>query len=415
MSSMLSVKVVVLALAAFVFCPALPAQAPNDHCVNSVVALDGVTTGNNNASSVGPDPVPSCSTMSNDVWFVYTASCTGLVTATLCSAGTNYDTILAAWGGNCGCLSELACNDDACPGNKSTVIFSSVAGTQYYLSIGGFDGGAGSFSLNISCAPLNPPPVTPPNDHCSTASLIAEGVATPGSTVLATTGGGGPCPGDPVGSCSVMSNDVWYYVVASCSGTYQASTCFAATTFDTVVSVWDGTGGCGNLVEVGCNDTGSCAVPGQGSTATATWTATAGTLYYVSVGGFIGFSGGFDLLVGPSGTNPALSFFDTGPGTIGYSVAGGPPSGLSLTAITLNQGSFPNGPFFGVDMTITEAVDQFNFGYPFLVTLGLCGENTVGPFGGAPSGVTLYAVTLTALNGTAVLHSTSPPASATIP
>jgi hypothetical protein len=269
--------------------------------------------------------------------------------------------------------------------------------------------------MTISCAPLTPPPVIPPNDFCSGASFIAEGVVTSGTTVQATTGGGGTCPGDPIGSCSVMANDVWYYFVAACTGTYEARTCFAATSFDTVVAVFDGTGGCGNLVEIACNDTGSCAIPGQGSTATASWSATAGNLYYVSVGGFIGFSGAFDLRVAQTGSNPVLSFFDVGPGSIGYTIVGGPPAGLALTAITLAQGAFPNGSFFGIDITITEVLNQLAFGYPFFVNLGACGEATVGPFFGAPTGLALYAVTLTALNGTSVLHAASLPVTATIP
>jgi hypothetical protein len=391
------------------------AQAPNDFCANAIPVTTGGITGNNNASSVGPDPVPACGTMSNDVWYSYTATCTGTVTATLCTATTNFDTLMAAWGGSCGCLSELACNDDFCPGNKSSVTFNAVVGTTYYISVGGYDGGAGNFGLNITCTPMNPPPFIPLNDHCAAPQVIAEGVPTAGTTQNSTTGGGGPCPGDPVGTCSVMSNDVWYAFQATCTGAYEARTCASGTDFDTVVAVWDGTGGCGALVEVGCNDTGGCTLPGLGNAAVATWNATAGTLYYVSVGGFIGLTGNFGLVVGPTGANPVLSFFDVGPGTIGYTVTGGPPLGLALTAITTFAGAYPNGPFFGVDMTIQQVVDQLNFGYPFLTPLGSCGDAVIGPFFGAPSGITLYAVTVTAQSGTVTLHSNSAPVSATIP
>jgi hypothetical protein len=390
-------------------------QAPNDSCATAIAAFDGNTSGNNNMSSTGPDPVPACGTMSNDVWYSYQATCSGVVTATLCTPGTNFDTMMAAWSGSCGCLSELACNDDFCVGNKSAVTFNSVAGTVYYLSIGGFDGGAGNFTMNISCTPVSPPPFVPPNDHCFGALSITEGAVTAGTTQNSTTGGGGVCPGDPVGSCSVMSNDVWYIFVASCSGQYEARTCVGATSFDTVVAVWDGAGGCGNLVEIGCNDTGGCAIANQGNSAIATWNATAGNLYYISVGGFIGLTGTFDLVVGPTGLNPVLAFINAGPGTIGYTVVGGPPSGLAFTAITVNQGMFPNGAFFGIDISITELTDQINIGFPFLVNLGPCGGLTIGPVGGAPSGITLYAVTLTAPNGVLVLHSTSAPVTATIP
>jgi hypothetical protein len=120
-------------------------------------------------------------------------------------------------------------------------------------------------------------------------------------------------------------------------------------------------------------------------------------------------------MVSQTGANPVLSFFSVAPGSIGYTVAGGPPSGVALTAITVNQGTFPNGPFFGVDMTLAQVIDELNFGYPFFVNLGLCGEATVGPFFGAPSGLNLYAVTLTALAGTQILHSNSVAVTAQVP
>jgi hypothetical protein len=393
---------------------AVRAQAPNDFCSGAITAFNGNTVGTNNGASTGPDPLPSCGTMSNDVWYSYTATCTGAVNATLCNTGTNFDTMMAAWSGPCGCLSELACNDDACPGNKSAVTFNVIAGTQYYLSIGGYDGGAGNFTLTITCNPFSPPPV-PPNDHCSSAQFISEGLITPGTTANATTGGGGTCPGDPTGSCSVMANDVWYVFQATCNATYEARTCLGSTNFDTVVAVWDGTNGCGSLVEVGCNDTGNCSIVNQGNSAIATWNAVAGTLYYVSVGGFIGLTGTFDLVVQQSGMNPVLSFFNVGPGSIGYSIASGPPGGLALTAITLNLGAFPNGMFFGIDIAFAEVLNQLSFGFPFLTSLGPCGNASVGPFFGAPSGITLYAVTVTALSGGTTLFSNSAPATATIP
>ena len=135
--------------------------------------------------------------MSNDVWYSYTATCTGTVTASLCLPATNFDTLMAAWSGSCGCLSEIACNDDACPGNKSSVTFSSIAGTTYYLSIGGFDGGAGNFGLSITCTPASPPPLIPLNDHCAAPQLIAEGVVTAGTTHQRDDGRRRPLPGRP--------------------------------------------------------------------------------------------------------------------------------------------------------------------------------------------------------------------------
>lgn len=64
-----------------------------------------------------------------------------------------------------------------------------------------------------------------------------------------------------------------------------------------------------------------------------------------------------------------------------------------LVAITLNQGAYPNGWFYGVDIPFSELVNEYNAGFPFKGTLDAVGASTFGPIGGAPSGLTIYAVT----------------------
>jgi hypothetical protein len=136
----------------------LEAQA-NDHCLNATVAANGNNPGNNFTASTGPEPIPGCGAMLNDVWFSYTATCTGIVIASLCPPGSaNFDTVMAAWSGSCNCLTEIACNDDYC-GLASRITFGVVAGVTYYISIGGFDGEVGSFALNIQCGTGSPPNV----------------------------------------------------------------------------------------------------------------------------------------------------------------------------------------------------------------------------------------------------------------
>jgi hypothetical protein len=387
-------------------------QVPNDSCATAMVVGDGSTPGTNAGASTGPDPLPSCPAMLNDVWFSYTASCTGTAIVSFCAPGTaNFDTVLAAWSGSCGCLNELACNDDFC-GTSSRVVFPVVAGTTYYISAGSFDGSVGSFTLNIMCGAVVPPPVIPANDFCSGAQAIAEGVVTPGTSVNASTGGGG-CPGDPSGLCSVVSNDVWYSFFASCSGPYEARTCVGSTAFDTVVTVWDGSAGCGSLVEVACNDDNFCGIAGQGLSSIASWNATAGTLYYVSVGGFLGATGSFDLLVGPPSAL-TLTFTSSGPNTLGYTLGGGPPFGFQFTAISTVPGAFPNGSWFGISITNQEIINQITFGYPFVTLLGPCGEAVVPPFGPLPAGFTVYGVSLAAPIGFTTPTHISPPVSGTV-
>lgn len=84
-----------------------------------------------------------------------------------------------------------------------------------------------------------------------------------------------------------------------------------------------------------------------------------------------------------------------GPGSIAFSLGGGPSNGVYLDVITFNQGNFPNGAFFGVDVTIDEVFGLLAAGYPFVGSLDPCGGSSF-PFVVAPflSGLTIYSVAL---------------------
>jgi len=50
-----------------------------------------------------------------------------------------------------------------------------------------------------------------------------------------------------------------------------------------------------------------------------------------------------------------------------------------VTAITLAQGAYPNGWFFGLDITLTELISQFQTGFPFSGVLDAVGQSVAGP------------------------------------
>ncbi len=104
-----------------------------------------------------------------------------------------------------------------------------------------------------------------------------------------------------------------------------------------------------------------------------------------------------------------------GPGSLRLGHYNGPPNAACLSFFTFHQGSFPNGPFFGIDPAFTDVLLQINVGAPpFLNILDGNGESSFGPLTGAPSGLTLYGVSL-ALNGFAYFGPITPPTSLTIP
>ena len=116
------------------------AQTQSDDCV-SATPISGFGVRNFHthfASSVGG----ACS-MGADVWFVWTAATTEIVTVDTCRS-TAFDTVLAVFdGAQCPPNVPLGCNDDTC-GLQSEVVFAAVAGQDYLIQIGGFNGARGA-------------------------------------------------------------------------------------------------------------------------------------------------------------------------------------------------------------------------------------------------------------------------------
>jgi hypothetical protein len=207
---------------------------------------------------------------SPNIWFCYTASCTGEATVSL--AGSSFDTMLAVWR-DCepdfGYEDMIECNDDFGGTRQSQVVFDAIAGNQYMIEVGGYDTGTGSGILNISCEGVGPPPSS--KDDCENAKAIGDVKDMPFDTTDATFDGSGLC---------LTSPNVWYCYTASCTGNVTVS--LAGSSFDTMLAVYDG---CecyptsGDLIE--CNDDA-----GGGYQSAVTFAAIEGNQYLIEVGGY---------------------------------------------------------------------------------------------------------------------------------
>ena len=135
----------------------------NNSCASPAIILDDSATDGTptfstaGATTDGPNEPTRCvggtSLIENDIWYCYTATCTGLATAGLC--GSNYDTMLAVYAG-CGCPDEdsaLFCSDDNCGSTylTSRLTFPAQEGEQYMIRIGGFEGATGDGFLHVEC------------------------------------------------------------------------------------------------------------------------------------------------------------------------------------------------------------------------------------------------------------------------
>ncbi len=132
-----------------------------DDCDDAIAITDGATPFLTFGATTDLPPV-SCEggpaiPVVNDVWFVYTASCFGTVTFSLCN-DSDFDTILVIYyAGTCPAptsVTPLACSDDApgC-GQTSLVEVLAVPGLSFLVRVGSHEGG-GNGVLSVSCQPF---------------------------------------------------------------------------------------------------------------------------------------------------------------------------------------------------------------------------------------------------------------------
>lgn len=84
----------------------------------------------------------------SDVWFSYVALNDLPVTIDL--SGSSFDTGLAVWEGDCGALTQVACDDDGGFGTSSLLSFTGTAGTHYFIQVGGFNGASGDGVIHVN-------------------------------------------------------------------------------------------------------------------------------------------------------------------------------------------------------------------------------------------------------------------------
>jgi hypothetical protein len=136
----------------------------NDHCENAEAIVGAATP----FSTIGAttDGVPeTCSgggggtLFENDVWFLYTAECTGTATFTVCN-DADFDTRLAVYNNDpCPPFNDLGCNDDAAGcGSTSELALIVIEGLQYLVRVGSPDAATeGEGTLTVSCEPIGQP------------------------------------------------------------------------------------------------------------------------------------------------------------------------------------------------------------------------------------------------------------------
>src|SRR5207249_3548322 len=89
------------------------------------------------------DP-PACGSLTSGVWFVLTPCADGTVTMSTC--GSDFDTVLGVFTGDCGSLTQIACDDNSC-GAQSSLSFFALSGTAYTVLAGGANNEFGTLRI----------------------------------------------------------------------------------------------------------------------------------------------------------------------------------------------------------------------------------------------------------------------------
>ncbi|OWY25213.1 T9SS C-terminal target domain-containing protein [Sphingobacteriales bacterium UPWRP_1] len=251
----------------------------NDLCANAIPLSCGGAPVTGTTVGATIDAVGTCGTAlgtAGGVWYTIVGAGTNITVSTC--TGTTFDTKLGVFTGACGAFTCVAGNDDAC-GLQSSVTFSTTLGTTYYILVTGFGTATGPFTLTYTCAP-------PINDNCASALPITCGGSVTGQTLTATADAA-------AGTCVTPLNTapgVWYSFVGNGSFV-TATTCNAATTFDTKLGVFTGT--CAAPVCLtGNDDDPTC---GFAFRSTVSFCAAPGVTYRVFVTGFSTATGVFQL------------------------------------------------------------------------------------------------------------------------
>ncbi|MCD6162147.1 MAG: hypothetical protein J7K40_07015 [candidate division Zixibacteria bacterium] len=129
----------------------LESAPDNNDCENASAINDGDTPFSTLGSTT--DNNGNCSlALQKDIWFRYTAACTGTLTVDLCYS--NFDTYVGIFD-NCNDMNCIATNNDGCGilNGPSYVQFVVSAGIDYLICVGGNGGATGSGIITITCAP----------------------------------------------------------------------------------------------------------------------------------------------------------------------------------------------------------------------------------------------------------------------
>ena len=280
-----------------------PVVRPANDLFASATGVTGTTwtrTGSSvHATAEGGEPSHAGQAPGFSIWYSWTAPASGA--ATISTAGSGFDTVLAVYtGSSVGALTPVAANDNpASGGTAAAVSFQAVAGTVYRIAV---DGKGATFgSVNLAGSVTGP---TPANDAFANATVVNSSFSVTGANVGATREALEPNHAGVSGGKSV-----WWSWTAPASGRLVLAT--AGSSYDTVMAVYTGSR-VDQLRQVAANDD----VSRRDTSSRVSISVRAGTTYRIAVDGYSGAAGSIRLagtftaktaLAAPANVNGSLN------------------------------------------------------------------------------------------------------------
>ena len=320
--------------------------AIGDECSDAIVVTEGETLFDTTLMTPSqPQPDDSLCEDSNliwaespDIWFSFTATTGSPYSFSLCDS-ESYDTSMVLYESDCS--NQVACNGDAtiqegCQQFYSELTYDLIQNETYFVRIGGWHGDSGPGTLTIE---LLPPPA--PGACCFTNGVCEEvleiiclafegtfiGIKTPCESADCIILEGDECdeaaeveigsqsfstqyatPSFPIPTDTMCSGtylewgdnnpDIWLVWEAPDSGTATFTTC-DDTSFDTSMVLYENT--CNT--QVACNGDGEPSGSCQNYYSLISYPVTAGTSYYIRIGGWQATSGDGTITISLDGDN----------------------------------------------------------------------------------------------------------------
>jgi hypothetical protein len=134
--------------------PSAFAAPPGNDDFGSAIEIGGLPFADSlstvEATTQADDPLDCIGDASNSVWYSYTSDLDGFVAFE--TYGSDFDTVLSAFTGTQGALTQVACNDDSV-GLQSRIKWAVTPATTYHVMVSGFFGASGNVLLNAHAEP----------------------------------------------------------------------------------------------------------------------------------------------------------------------------------------------------------------------------------------------------------------------